>query len=278
MPAVPTDRRPDAVESGQGTDFMMNRLQGELQRLYLPASAAPTDTGSAAGVRAMVLEVARPTSWSELGAPWQGVQEDLQLPAPAIAVSGSQACQLWFSLLEPVPAEQAQAFLAALRRRYLGAVPPERVRLLPAAQGPGAASIEHVLPVPPAQVAPERWAAFVAPDLAPLFVAEPWLDHPPGADAQAELLSRFESIRPEAFARAWAQLAASETAAAAPPPGSALVVTAPVPALAPAPIGEALDPRRFLLAVMHDPAVDLQLRVEAAKALLPYMDEASGAK
>lgn len=46
-----------------------------------------------------------------------GVQADLALPAPAIAVNGSDACQRWFSLVEPLPAPQAAAFLDALRRR-----------------------------------------------------------------------------------------------------------------------------------------------------------------
>lgn len=31
-----------------------------------------------------------------------------------------------------------------------------------------------------------------------------------------------------------------------------------------------MDPKGFLLEVMNDPAVELHLRIEAAKALLPY--------
>jgi hypothetical protein len=37
---------------------------------------------------------------------------------------------------------------------------------------------------------------------------------------------------------------------------------------------EARDPKRFLLAVMNDPATDMPLRIEAAKALLPYFERA----
>ncbi len=33
---------------------------------------------------------------------------------------------------------------------------------------------------------------------------------------------------------------------------------------------DGLDPRRFLLAVMNDPAAELRWRIEAAKALLPH--------
>jgi hypothetical protein len=35
-----------------------------------------------------------------------------------------------------------------------------------------------------------------------------------------------------------------------------------------------LDPKRFLLDVMNNDSLDLALRIEAAKALLPYFDVA----
>ena len=217
----------------------MDRLQSELERLYLAGSAG--ESAAADGrVRAIVLEFAAPTAWQDLSRLWQGVQADLALPAPAIAVNGRDACQLWFSLAEPVTPAQADTFLASLRARYLAGVPAERVRNASSA------------PPPPTEVGRERWSAFVAPDLAPLFAEEPWLDQPPGHDAQADLLSRFASVPPEAFARACAKPAAApqraEPAAAA-AAGSA-------------------DPRAFLLSVMQDASVDLRLRIEAAKALL----------
>lgn len=222
----------------------MHRLQSELGRLYLVRSAAASGAGQPAAddgrVRALVLEFAAPAAWPDLSRLWQGVQADLDLPPPAIAVNGRDACQLWFSLAEPVAPEQAEAFLAALRARYLAGVPPERVR-----SGSPAS-------LPPAQVGPERWSAFVAPDLAPLFAEEPWLDQPPGHDAQADLLSRFSSVPPQAFARACSSHADAPRAAA------------PVAG----PSAGAADPRAFLLSVMQDPSVDLRLRIEAAKALL----------
>lgn len=217
-----------------------SRLQEELQRLFLPTPAA------ASGVRALLLEAMPPGGWDVLGPLWQAVQTELGLPAPAIAVSGSDACQLWFSLAQPVTLEQGQAFLDGLRARYLAALPPERLRLRLA--GPAVESL------PPRQLGPDRWGAFVAPDLAPLFADEPWLDHPPAPQAQAELLSRCSPIGPEAFDRALAQLA--EPAAPAAP-----AVASPQPA-------SELQPREFLLSVMRDPAVALALRIEAAKALL----------
>ena len=210
----------------------MNRLQTELQRLYLPP-AGPQPAGA---VRALVLEVAGPASWEALAKVWQGVQAELELPAPAIAVSGLRGHQLWFSLREPVPADRAMEFLASLRRRYLAGVAPERI----------ASSAAQAALMPPIEAAPGRWAAFLAPDLAALFEEEHWLDLPPSHDAQANLLSQLESTKPEAFDRALERLrpAAGE------------------------PAGEDLDPRRFLQQVMNDSSVDLHLRIEAAKALL----------
>ena len=84
----------------------MNRLNTELRRLYLVSHAEDVDTGAAppalvgreGQVRALVLGLARPADWSALSAVWQGVQADLELPAPAIAVAGTDGLQLWFSL------------------------------------------------------------------------------------------------------------------------------------------------------------------------------------
>jgi hypothetical protein len=226
----------------------MNRLQSEQQRLFPP----PAGDGR---VRAVVLEVSGAAPWNELARAWQGVQADLQLPAPAIAVSGGDAYQLWFSLADPVPAVDAQRFLSLLRKHYLAGVPAQRVRAVPGDREPARK-------VPPFEAAPGRWSAFVTSDLAALFADEPSLDMPPGDDAQAELLSRLQSIRPADLQRAMELL---ETPAS--PNHSAAAVTPPAPS---APTHAGQDPRHFLLSVMNDPAVDLHLRIEAAKALLPH--------
>ncbi len=117
----------------------MNRLQSELHRLYLPHAAGAQDTDveessltDANGqVRSMVLELSGPADWDALSKVWQGVQGDLDLPAPAIAVTGLDGYQLWFSLAEPLPAPQAMAFLESLRVRYLSDIAPKRVVLMP---------------------------------------------------------------------------------------------------------------------------------------------------
>jgi hypothetical protein len=254
----------------------MTRLQAELQRLYLLPDAAPHTAaadielvGRAGSTRTLVLEVARPAGWDALSAAWRGVQADLDLPAPAIAVNGVDGYQLWFSLAQPVPVAQATRFLAGLRGEYLVDVAAERVGMRPA----GDAQSMRAAAVPRAQGESGNWSAFLAPDLAPLFAEEPWLDLTPGDDAQADLLSRLETTKPAAFAKALERLAAQPVTA------TPAVVQAPtVPVAGPA-TDRSGDPRRFLLDVMNDGSVDLPLRIEAAKALLPYTAPAgSGAQ
>lgn len=212
----------------------MNRLQSELQRLY---GDAVEDGGE---VRALVLELARPADWDTLGQVWRGVQAELQLPAPAIAVSGTDGMQLWFSLQQPVSTTRAADFLARLQARYLPGIAPGRI---------GARTQPPTVPMQHA--ATGNWSAFVAPDLAPVFVDTPWLDIAPGVEGQADLLARLESIKPAAFDAAMQALQPAAT---------------PVPA-APTPAAHD-EPRQFLLRVMNDDRVDLALRIEAAKALL----------
>ena len=224
----------------------MTRLQSELERLYL---AAPASLFDAQGrVRALVLEAVLPAGWDRLSAVWQGVQAELELPAPAIAVSGTDGVQLWFSLEAPVAVAQGHAFLDGLRTRWLADLAPARVRLLP----DPAAPTRHAAPAP-ARLAEDQWSAFVAPDLAAVFADTPWLDIEPGEDGQAALLHGLQAIEPAAFADALARLRAPARE---------------VPAPTPAAPGRSDDPRTFLLRVMHDETVDLALRIEAAKALL----------
>ena len=216
----------------------MNRLSLELQRLYhAPEPERP---------RALMLELARPADWGRLGAVWRGVQADLALPAPAIAVSGRDGFQLWFSLAEPVPAAQGRALLEGLGRRYLPEVAPARLRL----------AVGDEAPLPPWQPLPGQWAAFVAPDLAPVFAETPWLDIPPGEEGQADLLTGLGRIAPAAFEQALAALAPAATAPAMAPHRPTPDDAAP------------LEPRQFLLQVMRDERAPLALRVEAAKILV----------
>jgi hypothetical protein len=218
----------------------MSRLPDELQRLY-PRSSPAADPA------ALVLGVSGPAAWQALAAVWKGVQTDLGLPAPGIAVNGRDGLQLWFSLQQPVGSGPGQTFLEGLCRRYLAELPASRISTSAA-------------PVPALQPDTGVWSAFIAPDLAPVFEDTPWLDSPPGDDGQAGLLARLQSTPAALFDAALAQL--SDTAPATPP--------APVPAPTTTTSGPA---RRFLLAVMNDSTAPLAHRIEAAKALLPYDGE-----
>lgn len=227
----------------------MTTLQHELSRLY----QAQQGTEPHGTVRALVLELGQPADWSALSAAWRGVQSDLELPAPAIAVNGVDGHQLWFALAEPVPVAQAHAFLEALRVRYLGAVAPKRIRLL--------SGVDAFQPIPALQHN-GHWSAYVAPDLAAIFSDEPWLDLPPSPEAQAKVLSSMECIKPGALVAALEQLQPAH------PVSHAAAVSAGAMA-SPAPHSSA---REFLLSVMNDTSVALPLRIDAAKALLPYSD------
>ena len=225
----------------------MTRLQAEINRLYLPHGAAGQLIDEQGRVRAAVLELARPAEWPALSAVWRGVQADLKLPAPAIAVNGIDGYQLWFSLAEAVPAAQATAFLDALRQRYLVDIAAKRIGQTPTA---GALT--------PAPTLSGQWSAFVAADLAPVFADEPWLDTPPSPDGQADLLCRLASITGADFRASMEQLVLTTTG----PTGPTSTASKPTSA--------GLDPRRFLIDVLNDDTVALGLRIEAAKALLPW--------
>ncbi|MGY0196670.1 hypothetical protein ACWA7J_16510 [Leptothrix sp. BB-4] len=240
----------------------MSRLATELRRLFLLDAVAAEPLIDAQGrVRALVLELARPADWDTLAQVWRGVQTELALPAPAIAASGTDGLQLWFSLAEPIAVDAAHAFLALLRRRWLADLPANRVVLWPQPAPP-----RHARPVPALNEATGNWSAFVAPDLAPLFAETPWLDIPPGDEAQAHVLAQLQPIRP---AELTAATAALEQALQAPEPVPSMAPpAAPSWAATTHPATAHAEPRAFLLAVMNDGAVPLALRIEAAKALL----------
>lgn len=267
----------------------MSKLHAQWRRLYLPVDPAcddligvnnlPALIDPQGQVRAMVLGVAQKAGWDAVARVWQGVQEDWELPAPAIAVDGVNGYQVWFSLLAPVPLAQAQCFLAALRLRYLSTVAPRYISVMPLADAGGAGQAGHTRLVPALQGDTGRWSAFVAPGLASLFAEEPWLDLAPNPDAQANLLAGVESIKPADFQRVQNQLNPLDEPVGAgdlPPATGATHGTGERAATEPVAAYGELDPRGFLRAVMNDPAVALPLRLEAAKALLPYLEADGG--
>lgn len=190
-----------------------------------------------------------------MGAIWRGVQLDLSLPVPGIAIAGENSYQLWFSLARGVSAEAAKAFFDGLQTKYLSGVAASRVRCLTAP------------PPIPSEIKEGQWSAFVAPDLAPVFVEATWLDIPPGVEGQADLLKALKSITPQEWETALSQLSREgrQDPAPAAAPSLSSAPDSP-PALAPATAFS--DPRAFLLHVMNDASVPIASRIEAAKALL----------
>ncbi len=267
-----------------------SRLHAEWQRLYAADPAAVPTTAAGAPntlidaqgrTRTLVMALARPAEWAPLSAVWQAVQTEAGLPAPGIAVSGTDSFQLWFSLAEAVPVADAHAFLEALCQRCLGQVSAARLSLLPTPDAAAAPSdahhgaqppAHHAAAIPARQGEAEQWSAFVAPDLAPMFNEAPWLDLPPSPEGQAELLSRLRSVQPAEWqaAQAWLRGANGADTAGhqATHPAS---MSMPEPGASAASAGTALDPRTFLREVMNDATVPLALRIEAAKALLPHV-------
>jgi len=228
----------------------MDRLSAETRRLFgLPAGGA-AGPDAAGGRRALVVAFRRAADWPAIAALYEKIGE-LGLAQPALAVDGVGGFNLWFPLADAVDATRGRDFLAELCRDALAGLPSGTVELLP----------EGVALPPCAQPDGERWAAFVDPALGSLFAAEPWLDFPPSADQQAELLAGCTSLSAADLRQV---LAGRVPAPPASPP--------PAPPAAPAPqlAGPYADAPSFLLAVINDPSVDLALRIAAAQALIAH--------
>lgn len=258
----------------------MNRLQSELARLYLPRPQAGVDDDAqpmalidpSGRVRAMVMELAGPPDWEALSRVWRGVQAELELPAPAIAVSGSDGLQLWFSLAEPIPVVQAHAFVQGLQLRFLADTRSVRVRLMPSVDATVSHQDLHAALVPAQQQdGSGNWSAFLAPDLVPVFAESPWLDIPPNEEGQASLLRSIAVMSMPAFESACAMLGPNlqtqpSSVPVVPRVGERSMANNPATPV----MAKGGDPEQFLQQVMHDETVALVLRIEAAKALLQH--------
>lgn len=237
----------------------MNPLETEFQRLYFvddASAVAPSLMTMDGRVRAMVMELARPADWPVVSTVWQRVQSDLGLPPPAIAVTGNDGYQLWFSLAEPVTAAEASFFLESLRQRFLSDISRERISLLPT-------ETRHAQLIPALQQSTGLWSAFVAPDLAAIFADSPGLDVCPRVEAQAKILAPLESIKASVFEAIFDRVISDVERVSTAIQSSTLVVPSSTKQCD-------SDAQRFLKEVMNDKSIEMHLRIEAAKALLPY--------
>ncbi len=266
----------------------MNKLIAELERLYFlaqPVGLAECLRGECClelglispegTVRTMGLTFSRAADWPSVSTLCQALQDELELPLPAVSVSAQAGFQLWFSLLEPLPVAQAAGFLEALRRQYLTAIPSHHLESFPGSDGVP----DTVALVPAYYPARDKWSAFIDPSMGSMFVEESGLDMAPNMDRQADLLAGFRSIKADDFARAQAALLSMAEARAAclsaekDAAESLLADRAVRPQAADRlSLGSGFqDPQSFLLAVMNDPAASAAHRIDAAKALLPYV-------
>ncbi|MBL8429446.1 MAG: hypothetical protein JNJ95_06075 [Dechloromonas sp.] len=222
-------------------------------------------------VRALVIGFENGGDWEQVAALYQAVQEELALPAPAISVSVEDGYQVWFSLAEPLPLQQAREFLSALRLSYLPEVSASRVLFRPGIEAHANDVSQRVLPLMQANKEPvERWSAFIDPRMGSMFIEEQWLEMAPNLDKQAAMLAGVESIAMDDFLRALNIMQAGpemnpvrvEKESCS---GGQLASSLGEP-------GRFNDPKDFLLAVMNDSHIGVGDRIEAAKALLPYFE------
>jgi hypothetical protein len=223
-------------------------------------SAALDQIGADGRVRALVVAFENAADWPYVARLYQAVQDDLDLPAPALAIGGRYA--VWFSLAHAAPAAQASAFLAALCARYLADLPAKRVGLYPADATPARVAL-----TPGRNAVSGQWSAFIDPTLGSMFIDDPWLEMAPNPDKQAELLGALKSIAPAAFEAALRALQSDPTVLEAAPAAVRVETRRRRSALN---VGSGYrDPQSFLLAVMNDTSASARHRIAAAKALLP---------
>lgn len=228
----------------------MHKLISELHRLYLfdeqryleadgsshaltPAVLARHLSGehtvavrlvSEAGLaRALVMEFGGKgggeAHWAALCTIANAVQHELDLPAPAVSISGT-AFQLWLSLATPVPLVQAQQFVQLLRSTFL----PASTDILAV---PPSAYLEQAQ-LPPCLQPSGKWAAFIHPGMGAAFADEPGLDMPPTPAAQLGFLDGVRSIAPAQFAQALAKLQQHAGLAAEPVVAPRVAAAAPL--------------------------------------------------
>lgn len=173
----------------------MDKLTSELHRLYL-TDGHLVDAGGR--TRALTIDFHKADGeqhWARLCDVANALQTELNLPAPAVSVSGGECYRLWLSLQTPLSAARAKQFLALLHMAYFADEPIDL--------GRSSASVE----LPPQQnKATGLWSAFVNPSMGGALAEDLGLEMEPPAAAQASFLEGLGSISDEEFAQALAAL------------------------------------------------------------------------
>ncbi|MRW93172.1 hypothetical protein GJ699_24575 [Duganella sp. FT80W] len=194
----------------------MQKLISELKRLYLHdfhddeqlarhlrgEHTISVDLARGDLQRAIVIDFHKAEGeqhWLRLCDVANAIQQELELPAPAVSVSGGDSYQLWLSLAQPLSPDQARQFLALLHKAYFE---DEIIDL-------GRTAVE----LPPCQhVATGLWAAFINPSMGGALAEDLGLEVTPSESAQAGFLEKLDSISAEAFQHALDKLQAKHAA------------------------------------------------------------------
>ncbi len=194
----------------------MHKLIQELIRLYLAPGAAtdilaqriageavdPIDlAGPDGNVRAIVIPFRKlrtgdeAAHWTLLCDVANALQTELDLPAPAVSVSGTDGYALWLSLATPIAPALAQEFASLVRLAYF---PDVKVA------GDAASTL---VALPPC-LAPAwgKWAAFIHPGMGASFADESGLEMAPPLSGQVAFLEGLQSIDAAQFDDALALL------------------------------------------------------------------------
>lgn len=166
----------------------MNKLTAELKRLYADARSISLSFRK-------LKEDSEAGHWERLCAVANALQGELDLPAPAVSISGDGAYGLWLSLEKPLPAERAQEFVELLCAAYC----PEL------GQSPGAVGKPLALP-PVLNHSSGKWAAFIHPGMGVSFAGDEGLEVQPPEAGQLALIEGLQSISEEQLAQAVARL------------------------------------------------------------------------
>jgi hypothetical protein len=211
----------------------MDKLISELRRLYLlnadnhqrlqhhlrGEATFAFDLAQDGVTRAIVIDFHKAPDewhWLRLCDVANALQSELDLPAPAVSVSGGECYRLWLSLASPISNEQARQFLALLHKAYFE---DEEIDF-------GRTMVE----LPPClHVATGLWASFINPSMGAALAEDLGLEMAPNESAQAAFLEKLDSISDEQFTHALRTLQRQHQAAPAParpaavPPASLLL-------------------------------------------------------
>ncbi|WP_020652824.1 hypothetical protein [Massilia niastensis] len=205
----------------------MQKLISELNRLYLPPAALPSEALArhvqgqetfAIGLvtaddltRGVMIPFHQldkgdeAAHWTQLCVVANALQNELDLPAPAVSISGASGYGLWLSLETPTPVAQVQAFVERLHAAYF---PEQKL-------GPDIVRAQVELP-PCLNRSSGKWAAFIHPGMGASFAEESGLEMAPPLAGQVAFLEGLQSMSGEQFRHALELLQPARDAAPAP--------------------------------------------------------------